>query len=154
MVIGHALATQAVPALWAQPMAVVEGLVFAPAEANELAGRPAASPAAVTVGTVASAASATAGTATRRVTRPVTRPATGAATHPGHRVASARHTASQGTQVVSARQVGWARQIDTTIPSAAAPARMHAKHAEHGNKHSEASLGNSWSHLPPAFRWR
>ena len=153
MVIGHALATQAVPALWARPMAVVEGLVFAPAEANELAVRPAASPAAVTVGTVASAASATAGTATR----PATRPATGAATHPGHRVATARHTASQGTQVVSARQVGWARHTDTTTPSAAAHARKHAKHAkhaEHGNKHSEASLGNSWSHLPPGFRWR
>ena len=151
MVIGHALATQAVPALWARPMAVVEGLVFAPAEASVPAGRPAAPPAAVTVGTVASAASATAGGSVRGH-RTATRPATGPVTRPGHQVATARHTAGQGSQVVSARQVGWARHTGTT--TAAAHARTHAKHAKHGNKHPEASHGNSWSHLPPAFRWR
>lgn len=35
MVVGHALATQAMPALWARPAAIVEGIVFPVASAAE-----------------------------------------------------------------------------------------------------------------------
>jgi len=147
MVIGHALATQAVPALWARPIAVVEGLVFAPAAASEPATPTKASAAVVPGMTVRTAASQG-----PRVFAPVhtkaTRPANGVTSTPRHAAHASKRHATKDSQVVTARQVGLARHADWT--SSASAWGKQTKHAKHRHGWHDAR----WSHLPPAFRWR
>ena len=126
MVIGHALATQALPStVWTRPIAVVEGIVFAPAAAAEPDVAPPTRASATAGQVVAPAASVSIAVPAR--TQPVVQ---------GGQRPSARHGKTSlrhqkvvsgrkfGRTSVSARHTGWARAFGAT--------RVH-----HGNSHTK-----------------
>jgi len=133
MVIGHALVTQALPSTaWTRPIAVVQGIVFAPAVAAEpevtAPARASAAPADVvaptrTTSTVTTSASTdAASTQTRPAAKPVRHPAA------RHGTSSLRHQKvvsgrKFGRAAFSARRTSWGGAFGAT--------RVH-----YGNSHT------------------
>jgi len=146
MVIGHAVATQALPALWTRPAAIVQGIVFPVASAAE----PRVAP---SVGAAAPKAVAPERD-THRAGTPVTshratdRPHAAVQAR-GHRAAAAAKRrlgkqAGKRTSTAPGRQVGWGH---ASLRSAG-----HRKHPANGHGHGKHhSYGLGWHHPVPGY---
>jgi len=140
MVIGHALATQALPALWTRPAAVVQGIVFPVASASE----PRVAP---SVGAAAPKASAPERAGHRRGA-PLTSHRAPARPHAavearGHRAAAAVHRGlARHASTAPGRHVGWGHASLRSTGHGKHPARGHG----HGKHHGR---GLGWHHPVP-----